>query len=169
MNKTLHIVRLGVTFARSTSATHDPALDTSVTGAAALLSRHERERSEESVKALPLKPGVTPVVFRASRLASRAAAFVASAEGEARTLRAILCGCHEYTDARGLPVTAKDHGGIETSGKIPLASDEWYEHLYEEFGLVALREIAAVIVQASEAPASALDPFALPPGLMLPR
>ncbi len=169
MNKTLHIVRLGVPILRANAGTHDPALDTSVSGAALLLSRHERERSEESVKALPLKAGATPVVFKARRLGARELAFVNSANDDRRTLYAVQVGCHEYSDERGLAVCAKDFGGIDTSNKIPIASDEWVDKLHDTFGMIALREIASVVIQASEAPPSALDPFALPHGLMLPR
>jgi len=145
-------------------ATCDPALDLAQTSPAAL-TRYERERSDEARAALVTLPGLTPSLFEVRPLTPRTHAWVTEATGEQRSQRAFLATCHRYTDASGTEHTAQ----TETVGKVVLARDEWLDDVWAAYGAAAVREIAQVALDRAEAGPSALAPFALPRGLMLPR
>ncbi len=154
----------------SSAPTCDPAINLDAPGAAAALSRYERERSADALAALPLLPDARPVVFRVSPLSAAAWRVAGEREGASRLQILVALGCHEYTDERGVEHKAAQHGGVTSPRNgIAIAADEWVDHIHDAFGEDAVAELAKVIADRTEAGPRALAPFRLPRGLMLAR
>lgn len=155
----------------SSAPTCDPAINLDAPGAAAALSRYERERSPDALAALPLHPDARAVVFRVSPLSAaawRVAGERADVAGRLQML--VSLGCHAYVDERGVEHKATDHGALTSPrASIILAPDEWVDHIHDTFGEDAVAELAKVITDRTEAGPRALAPFRLPRGLMLAR
>jgi len=163
----LDVALVGTTSAQSPNC--DPALDLTAPGVAAKLSAYERERSPEALGALPRKPDARLSLFRVQPLTAAGLRVVMTETGTRRAQYAVQLACHSFTDAEGMEHKAADHGGLQALGKLSLASDEWLDHLADRYGHKAVTELASVILQRAEAGPSAVAPFALPLGLMLPR
>lgn len=155
----------------SSAPTCDPAINLDAPGAAAALSRYERERSPDALAALPLKPDARPVTFRVSPLSAAAWRVAGERTDPAGRMQYLVAlGCHVYTDERGAEHKATDYGGLTCPRpSITLAPDEWIDHLHDAFGEDAIAELAKVIADRTEAGPKALAPFRLPRGLMLAR
>lgn len=145
-------------------ATCDPAIDLARTSPAAL-TRYERERSEEARAEIVLFPQATPTLFEVQPLTAVAWRWVQEGVGETRFHRAFHACCHLYSDERGVEHKAK----VEMLGRVPIASDEWLESILDRYGAAAVREVAQVAINRTEAGPRALAPFALPHGLTLAR
>jgi hypothetical protein len=149
----------------------DPAIDLDAANVAKLLSAYEKSRSGADLKAIPLVPGARPSLFTLKPLNAAALRFVKSATGDVQAQWAVSAACHAFTDEAGVEHKAADHGRmIEGDGKkFHVASDEWTDLLLSLYGNAAIRELAAVIIDRSEAGPRAVAPFRLPRGSMLPR
>ena len=163
----LDVCLVGTTSAQSPNC--DPALDLDAPGAAARLTAYERSRSDADRDALPLRPDAKPVLFTLAPLTAAGVRLVMNESGPRRAQNAVALACHEYTDARGATHKAADHGGLTPLGKVHIAGEEWLDHLIDTFGNKAINELAALVIVRAEAGPSAVAPFALPLGLMLPR
>lgn len=144
----------------------DPALNVDAPNASKLLSEHLKRRDEASAAALPVVDGKKLTRFIIERLSRKALTWVnATADADLRTQRAVVCGCHRYTDADGehVATTQKSASGW-------IESDEaWLDGLYDSFGQSGIDEIGNAIIDWSRAGVAELTPFALPPGLKLSR
>jgi len=147
----------------------DPAIDTEAQDASRALTVYERSRSEGDRKAIPLRPSARPCLFTLKPLTASSIRFVKGGNSdEEKVQRAVVTACHEYTDERGLPHRATEHGKVtEIDKRFSVGSDEWLDHLIETFGNSAIQELAAVVIQRAEASPKALAPFRLPRGSML--
>lgn len=144
----------------------DPAIDLDAPGVSALLSAYQRTRSDEDRAAIPLREGLRPAEFVVQRLSQRSLVLVREAKSAVEQVqRAVLAGCHEYTDARGVTHKAK----VSQVGDAALADDSWLDALADEYGGAAIDEIGHAITQWSMAPKSAIAPFGWAPGLVLAR
>lgn len=164
----LDVALVGVTPGASNC---DPAINLNAPNAAALLSAYERSRSDADRLALPLMPDGRLMLFRLQPLTAAGVRMAMEATGIRRLQNAVLVACHEVTDAKGVTHKASDHGGLQTFGKLSVASDEWLDFITMELGLggKAVSELGSIVVLRAEAGPSAVAPFALPLGLMLPR
>lgn len=151
--------------------TCDPAIDLDSPNAGAALTAYERSRSPETLAAIPLKPGMQPVLFTVMPLTTRGMCIVSGSGNEAsQECASVLIGCHEYMDAKGVTIRAADHGGIsEISKGIAYASDDWADYIADTFGFVAIRELASVIRNRAAGGRDAVRGFSLPRGLLLAR
>ena len=147
----------------------DPAINLNSPGVAAKLTAYERSRSDADRDALPLHADSRLALFRLAPLTSAGVRVVTGETGPRRAQYAVQVACHEFTDAAGTVHRAADHGGLQTSGKLSIASDEWLDHLADLYGHKAINELASVILLRAEAGPAAVAPFALPLGLMLAR
>lgn len=147
----------------------DPAIDVNASGVAAKLTTYERSRSVADRDALPLHKDARLTLFQVAPLSPAGVRVVLNEQGARRAQYAVQVACHEFTDASGQVHRAADHGGLQTSGKLAIASDEWLDHIAELFGHKAINELASVILIRAEAGPLALAPFVLPLGLMLAR
>lgn len=171
-SKPLRVLCIGTVPAARATPTCDPALDLDAPGVTAALSRYERERSDEARDAIPLRAGMRPALFTLAPLTARALATIeATPSGEVNeALTTLSIACHHYTDAQGVDHHARDLGEVRNVAKgFSVASDDWTEHLFETFGSKQLVELAKVARDRAHARPGALDPFALPRGLTLPR
>ena len=147
----------------------DPAINLDAC-TSAVLTRYERERSDEARAAIPLHPGAQPVLFEVRPLSSGAYRWVQRGENyDERAQRAFRLCCHRYTDDHGTAIDAATYGGVvEASKGVNEAAQEWLDHVHDTFGALTIREVASVAMMRAEAGPRALAPFKLPPGLMLP-
>jgi hypothetical protein len=162
---TLSVILVG-TVPFATPATSDPALDIKHASAKAALSRYARERSPEALAAVPMLPGAKAVQFRVEALTVAGLRLAESDPARASNTAFALC-CHSYVDAKGIEHTAAQHGGVQAIGDFALADETWLQHVGEEFGTLAIDEVASVAITRAKAGKRALAPFALPRGLTL--
>lgn len=162
---TLPVILVG-TVPFATPATSDPAIDTKHATAKAALSRYARERTAEALAAVPILPGAKAVVFRVDALTVAGLRVAESDPIRASNTAFALC-CHSYIDAKGVEHTAAQHGGVQAGHDLAWADDAWLQHVGEEFGALAIDEVASVAITRAKAGKRALAPFALPRGLTL--
>ena len=144
----------------------DPAIDLEAADCARALSDYQRTRSPEALAAIPLKKGMEPARFVIRRITQGELRFVRDGRSPVeQAQRAVLCGCHAYTDASGREHKAK----VTTEGATSYAHDEWLEALGDEYGGAAIDEIGHAVIQWASASRAALAPFASVPGLVLVR
>ena len=165
----IDVALVGVTPLSGTNC--DPAFDANAPGAAAKFSAYERERTPEALAALPRKPDARPALFRLQPLTGAGVRVLneGTPSPARRAQIAVQIACHFFVDADGGEHKVADHGGTQPLGKLALAGDEWIDHIADLYGEKAIAELASVVIQRREAGPGALAPFALPPGLMLPR
>lgn len=144
----------------------DPAIDFDADGAAVVLAAYQRSRSDEDRDRLPMRSGMTPALFDVARVNQAAMRFIRGGQTPLEQCqRALLAGCHAFTDARGAEHKAK----VMRGDTFALADDAWLDTIADDFGGAAVLEIGAAVIQLSEARKAALAPFGSVPGLVLAR
>lgn len=144
----------------------DPAVDFDADGVAVVLSQYQRTRSDEDRAKVPLRAGMRPAEFEIQRVSQAAMRFIRSGHTPLEQCqRAVLAGCRELTDARGVEHKAK----LVQHELVTLADDAWVDMIADEFGGAAILEIGTAVIQFSEARKAALAPFGSVPGLVLAR
>ena len=144
----------------------DPAVDFDADGVAVVLSQYQRTRSDEDRARVPLRAGMRPAEFEIQRVSQAAMRFIRGGQTPLEQCqRAVLAGCHAFTDARGAEHKAK----VVRGDTFALADDAWLDAIADEFGGAAVLELGAAVIQLSEARKAALAPFGSVPGLVLAR
>jgi len=144
----------------------DPAVNFDDEGVSVLLAAYQRTRSDEDRAKLPLRSGMTPAEFEITRLNQAAMRWVRGGQTQLdQCQRALLAGCHRFTDAKGAEHPAK----VVKGDAFAIADDAWLDTIADEFGGAAVLEIGAAVIQLSEARKAALAPFGSVPGLVLAR
>lgn len=144
----------------------DPAIDYDAPGVSSALSEYQRTRSDAARDALPLRPGMTPARFALRRISQSELRWVLEAGSSMhQAQRALLVGCHAYTDSQGREHRAK----VVSEASATVADADWMDAVGDEFGGAAVAEIGHAVIQWAQAPRSALAPFASVPGLVLVR
>lgn len=151
--------------------TCDPAIDLDAPNVQKLLSTYERSRSDTDRAAIPLRPGVKPVLFKVQPfLNAPGTRYVKGAMGIELVHRAVQVCVHAYVGEDGVEVKASDRGYLaEISKGFVIANDAWVDELRAQCGDAGLAELAQIVHDRTEAGPRALTPFRLPPGLMLAR
>lgn len=147
----------------------DPAVDLAAPDALAALAQHARKRTQETLQAIPLRPGASLTLWTLRPLSGAEYAFVmrASAAAEdvldyARCEAAFQLGVHGRTGPEGevrcTPVQ---------TGKLLLAPESWMDECWSLLGASGIQELGALVVQRARLRDA--GPFSLPAGTGLAR